>query len=112
MMDYGFTCRNWWLFWRPLLAGWLLLIAIVPAATAADPSRSPSQLLPSGGIDFYVELRARLFPSVIAAIVDDRNFRLIALEALPFAFLEPEITHTENGLKKTIEIDVKFHPGK
>jgi hypothetical protein len=58
------------------------------------------------------ELRARLFPSVIAAIVDDRNFRLIALEAVPFACLGPEVTFSENGRTKTVEIDVKFHPGK
>ena len=58
------------------------------------------------------ELRARLFPSVIAAIVDDRNFRLIALEALPFACVGPEVSFSENGHTKTVEIEVKFHPGK
>ena len=33
------------------------------------------------------DIRSCLFPSVIAGIVDDRTFRVIALEAMPFAFL-------------------------
>ncbi len=58
------------------------------------------------------ELRDRLFPSVIAATVDDRSFRVIALEALPFAFLGPEIAADKTGSSKTLTIDLKFRPGK
>ena len=58
------------------------------------------------------ELRSHLFPSVVAATVDDRNFRIIALEAMPFAFVGAEIKRSESGSTKTMTIDVKFGPGK
>lgn len=58
------------------------------------------------------ELRAHIFPSVIAATVDDRNFRFIVIEALPFAFLGPEVTFGENGFKKNVDISIKFRPGR
>ena len=58
------------------------------------------------------ELRSHLFPSLIAGIVDDRTFRLIALEALPLAFLGAEIKFSDGGPNKEIAVEVKFHPGK
>ena len=58
------------------------------------------------------EILDQLYPSVIAAIVDDRSFRFIAIEALPFAFLGPELKYDEKGPSKEIDIDFKFRPGK
>ena len=58
------------------------------------------------------EVRDRLFPSVIAASVDDRSFRFTALEALPFACLGPEFEHDETGLTKGISVHLKFGHGK
>ena len=58
------------------------------------------------------EISAHLFPSVIAASVDDRSFRFIALEALPFSFLGPEIEYREVGHSKKVDINIKFRPGK
>jgi hypothetical protein len=58
------------------------------------------------------ELRTRIFPSVIAATVDERSFRVIALEALPFAFLGPEIKSDQAGLGHAISVGLKFRPEK
>jgi hypothetical protein len=58
------------------------------------------------------DIRSRLFPSVIAGIVDDRAFRVIALEAMPFAFMGAGIKHSETGASKEILIEVRFGPGR
>ena len=43
------------LFWSTLLAGGLLFAATTPRASAAEPGRSPSRVLPSNGLYAYVE---------------------------------------------------------
>ncbi len=74
------------------------------------PARPATQL--QGGtakLPAPEELRARIFPSVIAASVDEHNFRFIVLEALPFALVGPEVTF---GEKMNVDIGFKFRPGK
>jgi hypothetical protein len=58
------------------------------------------------------ELRSHLFPSVIGAVVNDRTFRIIALEAMPLAFVGAQIKTGGDGPDKAMSINVKFGPGK
>ena len=57
------------------------------------------------------ELRALIHPSVLAATVDDRNFRIIGLEALPLACLWVEASSRPGRGIQPMQIQVKFGPG-
>jgi hypothetical protein len=61
------------------------------------------------------DLRAALFPSVLAATVDDRGLRIVLREAIPFACFGTEsnfkIKAGTGGLHEKLKVDVKFGPG-
>ncbi len=50
--------------------------------------------------------------AVLAATVDDRNFRIISLEALPLACLWIEARSRPGAGMQPLNIEVKFSPGK
>jgi hypothetical protein len=61
------------------------------------------------------ELRSQLFPSVLAAAVDDRGIRFIAREAFPMAcsgkgtFVKSKVKWTgAKGLQRTLELGLKW----
>jgi hypothetical protein len=56
------------------------------------------------------QLRALLFPSVLAAAVDDRSFRIVTLEALPFCCMRTQSRQTFSGSGAKVDIDFKFAP--
>jgi hypothetical protein len=55
------------------------------------------------------ELRALIHPSVLAASVEDRSFRVLWLEALPLGCLGLETEWSPQG---AMNINVKFAPGR
>jgi hypothetical protein len=58
------------------------------------------------------ELGAHLFPSIVAATVDERSFRFLSVEAFPFACVGLEARYGNGGLAPNLTIDVKFRSGK
>jgi hypothetical protein len=61
------------------------------------------------------DLRAALFPSVLAATVDDRGLRIVLREAFPFACFGAESNYKINvgnkGRNENLKVSVKFGPG-
>jgi hypothetical protein len=61
------------------------------------------------------DLRAALFPSVLAATVDDRGLRVVLREAFPLACFGTEsnlkMKAGNQGLNEKLKVDVKFGPG-
>jgi hypothetical protein len=62
------------------------------------------------GVDDADALRALLFPSVLAALVDDHGLRLITLEALPIACLKTESKQEFTVSGKSINFEFQFAP--
>jgi hypothetical protein len=58
------------------------------------------------------DIRAHLFPSVIAATVDERNFRVLALEAVPFACVGIEAKFEREGRGTTLNFGFNFAAGR
>ncbi len=57
-------------------------------------------------------LSSLIFPSILAATVDDRGVRVISLEAIPLACIGIGFEKTFSGLTRTINMSVKFTPGE
>ena len=77
------------------------------------PKRGGSALrTPRANVPKANEIEALLFPSVLAATVDERSFRFLSLEALPFTCVWLEAKYEPPGFGQKMTIEFKFGSGK
>jgi hypothetical protein len=89
---------------RPQPPGLLSLLGIGPAA---------SSVAGKGGKTLKAEdLRALIFPSVLAVGSDPRGLRILAFEALPLGCVGVKVIDKREGLSRTISIEPRFLPGR
>ena len=59
------------------------------------------------------EVRAHIFPSLLAATVDDRSLRLISLEALPWGCVWVEARYGGGpGKGRPMSLEIKYGPSR
>jgi hypothetical protein len=89
---------------RPEPPGLLSLLGIAPAAgpvTGKDGKTLKAE-----------DLRALIFPSVLAVGSDSRGLRILSFEALPLGCLGVKVIDKREGSSKTISIEPRFLPGR
>jgi hypothetical protein len=96
-------------FWPDAIGNFPELLAPLKGNREWIKPVSPEEAARAFKVPKVDDLRALLFPSVLAAIVDDHNFRVISLEALPIGCLRA--VSTQNFfLPGQMTIEFKFAP--